>query len=76
MRGLAAMRGPKCAGAAMSRALLVPILDWPAPSVACVKLSSVRPGRAAQETAALPRRRFLQPAVPEELCGRALAGCG
>ena len=31
---------------------------------------------AAQETAALPRRRFLQHAVPEGLCGRELAGCG
>ena len=30
MRGLAAMRAPRCACAAMSRALLKPIPDWPA----------------------------------------------
>ena len=29
MRGLAAMRAPRCTGPAMSRALLFPILDWP-----------------------------------------------
>ena len=36
---------------------------------------SVRHGKS-RETAAQPRRRFLQPAVPEGLCGRVLAGCG
>ena len=54
----------------MSRALLYPIPDWPALSVACVMLSSIRPGKSR------PRRRFLQPAVPEGLCGCVLAGCG
>ena len=39
MRDFAAVKASKCAGAAMSRALLYPILDWPALSVACVKLS-------------------------------------
>ena len=29
MRGLVAMRAPKCAGAATSHALLNPIPDWP-----------------------------------------------
>ena len=33
MGGLAAMRAPRCAGATMSRALLNPIPDWPAPRV-------------------------------------------
>ena len=46
MRGLAAMRAPRCAGAAMSRALMYQIPDWPALSVACVILSSVRPGKS------------------------------
>ena len=32
--------------AAMSRALLNPIPDWPALGVACVVLSSVRPGKS------------------------------
>ena len=43
MRGLAAMSAPKCAGAAMSRALLYPTPGWPAPSVACVMLSGEEP---------------------------------
>ena len=68
---------PWCAGAAVSGALLYPILDWPALSVACVILSSVRPGKSrSRETAVQPRRGFLQPAVPEGLCGRVLPGCG
>ena len=45
VHGLAAMRALRCAGAAMSRALLYPILDWPALSVACTMLSSVKPGK-------------------------------
>ena len=45
-RGLAAMRAPRCAGAAMYRALLYPIPDWSALNVACVILSSVRPGKS------------------------------
>ena len=31
MRGLAAMSAPRCTGAAMSRALLKTIPDWPLP---------------------------------------------
>ena len=30
MRGLTAMSAPWCAGPAMSRGLLLPVLDWPA----------------------------------------------
>ena len=43
MRGLAAMRAPRCAGAATSRALLYSIPDWTALCVACTMLSSVKP---------------------------------
>ena len=46
MRGLAAMSAPKCAGDAVSRALLNPIRDWPALSVACSELSSVTSGKS------------------------------
>ena len=45
MRGLTAVGAPKCAGAATSRALLYPIPDS-ALSVACVTLSSVKPGKS------------------------------
>ena len=47
MRGLAAVSAPKCARAAMSRALLYPIPDWPALSVACVMRHTVH--RETQE---------------------------
>ena len=46
MRGLAALRAARFAGAAVSRALLYPLPDWLALSVACVMLSSVRPGKS------------------------------
>ena len=46
MRGVGAMSAPRCAGPAMSRALLYPILDWPALCVASSELSSVNPGKS------------------------------
>ena len=58
VRGLVAVGAPRCAGAAMSRALLNPIPDWLALTVACVKLSCVKPGRRVRETTVQPRRRF------------------
>ena len=45
-RGLAAVRASRCAGAAMSRDVLRPIPDWPALSVACTMLSSVKSGKS------------------------------
>ena len=53
--GLTAIRAPRCAGAAMSRALLCPIPDWPALSVACVKLCSVKPKMKLPASHALTR---------------------
>ena len=46
MRDFAAMKAPRCTGAEMSRALLYPIPDWPAVSVACTELSYVNPGKS------------------------------
>ena len=46
IRDLAAMSAPRCAGPAVSRALLYPIPDWPALSVACSELSSVSAGKS------------------------------
>ena len=46
MRGLAAVSAPRCTRAAMSHALLNPIPEWPVLRVACVMLSSVRPGKS------------------------------
>ena len=43
MRGVAAVGAPRCAGPAMSRALLYPVPDWLELSVACVILCSVNP---------------------------------
>ena len=60
VRGLAVMRAPRCAGAPMSRGLLYPIPDWPASSVACVTLSSVRPGKSRS---CIPLRGLLAIAV-------------
>ena len=45
MRDFAATRDPKCAAAAMSRALFYPIPDWLTLRVAYVRLSSVKPGK-------------------------------
>ena len=61
-------RAPRCAGAAMSRALLNTIRDWPALRVACVMLSCVRPGKSLSRDRCRPL--FLQD------CGREPAGCG
>ena len=71
------MSAHKCAGAAMSRALLYPIPDWPALSCG-LRQAVLREswGRAFRETAVQPRRRFVQFAVPVGLCGRVLEGCG
>ena len=49
---LDAINAPRCAGAAMSRALLYLIPDWPALSVTCTMLSSVKPGKSRSKISA------------------------
>ena len=58
IRGLAAMKAPRCAGRATSRALLYPTPVWLALSVACSELSSVNPGKSLSSDLAQLYRRF------------------
>ena len=56
----------------MSRALLYPIPNWPAPSVACAMLSSVQPGQSLSRDRC-PRHKFQRLVAPAGSCGRALS---
>ena len=58
----------------MSRALLNPIPDWLALRVACVVLSSVRPGKSRSRDDLIVD--LSGSFLPARFCGRALAECG
>ena len=71
MVGLAAMSAPRCAGAAILRALLKPIQDGLALSVSCVILRSVKPGKSRSRDRCPSSPLFLMDCVAMHA-----AGCG